>query len=70
MLLHICAYAATQPRCVSPDVRSLQSLLADQDGCGVHMAWDPGPRILTLIFRTTVTDLLVLAQHSVHLFHL
>ena len=29
-------------------------MLADQDGCGVHMAWEPGPRILTLIFRTTV----------------
>ena len=29
-------------------------MLADQDGCGVHMAWDPGPRILTLIFRTPV----------------
>jgi len=30
-------------------------MLADQDGCGVHMGWDPGPRILTLIFRTPVS---------------
>lgn len=47
----------SDPQCVAT------CLPADTDGCGVHMAWDPGPRILMLIFKTTVTASLVLAQH-------
>lgn len=34
-------------------------LLADVPGCGLHMAWDPGRRILMLIFKATVTALLL-----------
>ncbi len=62
MCWHAAVSAARELRGTGLNPRAVRA--AGQDGCGVHMGWDPGPRILTLIFRTTVARLINPAFHA------